>query len=240
MSNKPKYELIKQALIAEINSGKLSPGMELPSETELMDSFAVSRITVRRAVDDLYRDGYIEKKQGKRAFVRNLAKTQEIASVFSYTEAIARLGMTPSRKVLCSELRLGTSDEKEKLQLDKADPVYFLKRIIYADEQPLCCTMATLPYKYFRDIENFDFHKHSLYSIIENEYFVRITTSKLKLKAIPAKKEIAQYLDVEAGTPLLHSTAVTYGVHNGEEMPIETFDSYYLTDWFEYSLIQTR
>lgn len=240
MSDRPKYEIIKQTLITDIISGKLSPGMGIPSETELMNTFSVSRITVRRAIDELYREGYIEKKQGKRACVRNAAKTQELASIFSYTEEIVRQGMMPSRKILCEELRLGTLEEQEKLQLDKADPVYFLKRIIYADGQPLCYTMTTLPYKIFRDIETFDFHEHSLYSIIEGKYPVKITTSRLKLKAIPAKKEMAQYLDVEDGSPLLYSTATTYGIYNGEEVPIETFHSYYLTDRFEYSLIQTR
>lgn len=240
MSQTPKYEKIKQALGEQIRSGKLAPGTELPSETELLDTFQVSRITVRRAMDELYREGYIEKKQGKRAFVRKTAKTQELTTISSYTEEILRLGMTPSRKVICAQLRLCTPEEGRLLFLDKADPVFYLERIVCADEQPFCYTQTTLPYSLFRDIETYDFSSSSLYSIIETSYHIKICSSTLKLKAVAARREVAHYLDIAAGSPLLYSSAITYGKKNGTELPIEVFQSYYLTDKFEYSLTQNR
>lgn len=240
MNQTPKYEKIKQALSEQIRSGKLAPGAELPSETELLDTFQVSRITVRRAMDELYREGYIEKKQGKRAFVKHTPKTQELTTISSYTEEIIRLGMTPSRNVIRAELRLCTPEEGEQLSLDKADPVFYLERIVCANEQPFCYTQTTLPYYLFRDIETYDFSSSSLYSIIENVYKISISSSTLKLKAVSARREVAQYLDIDAGSPLLYTSAITYGRKNGTKLPIEMFQSYYLTDKFEYSLTQNR
>ena len=240
MAKIPKYECIKNDLIQMITEGVYPSGSELPSENDLIEKYNVSRITIRRAIDELYLAGYIEKKQGKRAYIHGDIKTQELTSISSYTEEILRQGMTPSRKVLTSALRLCNEEEQKLLSLDKAEPMYALCRVVYADDKPLCYTDTAVPYKYFRDIEQYDFSDNSLYDIIENTYNIKITTSNLKLRAVLATEEIAHCLDIKKGTPLLHYTAVTYGIVNGKELPIEHFITYYLTDLFEYSLIQKR
>lgn len=236
----PKYAAIEQELIQKIQSGELAPGAELPSESDLICIYNVSRVTVRRAIDELYHRGYIDKMQGKRTCVKQIAKLQELASVSSYTEEIIRQGMTPGREVLVSELRICTPEEAEKLNLQKADPVFHLERIYHADSHPLCYTSTTLPYYVFRDIETYDFQENSLYKVLEEHYHVKITTTSLKLKAIAAYDQLARHLNVSNDTPLLYSRGLTYGIHEEEVIPIELFTNYYLTTQFEYSLIQTR
>lgn len=236
----PKYEIIKKDLISKIQDGTYAPGSELPSETTLIEQYDVSRITARRAIDELYLSDYIEKKQGKRAVVKQAVKTQELNCISSYTEEILKQGMTPSRKVLSAGLRLPTELEQKNLLLDKAEPVFSLCRIVYADDTPLCYTDTSVPYKYFRDIENYDFSEHSLYDVIENTYGIKITTSRLKLKAVLPNDKIAKYLDIEKNLPMLRYCATTFGMVNGQELPIEQFETYYLTDLFEYTLIQKR
>lgn len=236
----PKYVLIENELIKKIQSGELCPGDELPSESDLIEIYKVSRVTVRRAIDELYYQGYIEKMQGKRTCVKQIRKLQELASVSSYTEEIIRQGMTPSREVLVSELRICTEEEAEKLQLQKADPVFHLERIYYADKRPLCYTSTTLPYRNFRDIEMYNFEENSLYKILEETYHIEITTTSLKLKAISAYDKLAKHLDVSRDTPLLYSKGLTYGIYKDKETPIELFTNYYLTTQFAYSLLQTR
>ena len=100
MKKTPKYAQIEAELIAQIESGKLAPGAELPSESDLIECYDVSRVTVRRAIDELYHQGYVEKMQGKRACVKEKVKLQELTSVSSYTEEIIRQGMTPSREFI--------------------------------------------------------------------------------------------------------------------------------------------
>lgn len=240
VANEPKYEKIKKKLKVKIENNILPVGSELPSENELIEEYHVSRITVRRAFDELERDGYIEKKQGRRGCVKKRKKTQELNDISSYTEEILRQGMTPSRKVLLSDLFLCNSEELVTLELDKAQAVFRLERIIFADDLPLCYTLTSLPYKYFRDIENYDFEINSLYDTIENDYHVKITHSVINLKAVPAKKEIANYLQIPESFPLLQTGAITYGLVEGKEVPIEHFLSYYRTDLFEYKLTQQR
>lgn len=236
----PKYAVIERDLIEKIQSGALTAGDELPSEADLIEAYGVSRVTVRRAIDELYHQGYIEKMQGKRTCVKGTTKLQELTSISSYTEEIIHHGMTPTRDIIKAELRICTAEEAEKLQLQKADPVFYLERIYYADGQPLCFTRTTLPYRLFMDIETFDFEKNSLYQILEENYHVKILTTSLKLKAVSAYDEIMKYLDVSKDTPLLYSCGLTYGKYKDEEIPIELFTTHYLTTQFAYSLIQMR
>ena len=83
MKKTPKYVLIKDDFMKKIKSGELSAGAELPSESDLITQYQVSRVTVRRAIDELYHQGYIEKMQGKRACVKRSARLQELTSISS-------------------------------------------------------------------------------------------------------------------------------------------------------------
>ena len=65
----PKYEFVKRSLIEEIEQGVLTPGSTVPSEAELVARFKVSRPTLIRSLQDLVRDGYVYRKQGKGTFV---------------------------------------------------------------------------------------------------------------------------------------------------------------------------
>ncbi len=198
MKKTPKYAQIEAELIAQIESGKLAPGAELPSESDLIECYDVSRVTVRRAIDELYRE------------------------------------------LLSSGLRVCTKEEAEQLGLKKADPVFFMERIYFADGSPLCFTSTVLPYQLFREIETYDFEQNSLYQILEERYHIQITTTSLKLKAVSAYGNISKSLNVEEDTPLLYSDGITYGIQKDQEVPIELFQNYYLTSRFEYSLIQRR
>jgi GntR family transcriptional regulator, arabinose operon transcriptional repressor len=73
----PKYELVKRSLIDEIEQGVLAPGATVPSEAELVARFKVSRPTLIRSLQDLVRDGYVYRKQGKGTFVSERLPSQD-------------------------------------------------------------------------------------------------------------------------------------------------------------------
>src|SRR2546421_4763841 len=65
----PKYEQVKHSLIAEIELGRWPVGGPIPSEAQLSQRFSVSRPTLVRSLQDLVRDGYLYRRQGKGTFV---------------------------------------------------------------------------------------------------------------------------------------------------------------------------
>lgn len=65
----PLYQQLMEDIKYAIEDGKYQPEEKIPSEPELSELYSVSRITVRRAVDELCAQGYLVKKQGKGTFV---------------------------------------------------------------------------------------------------------------------------------------------------------------------------
>src|SRR6476620_8561180 len=65
-----KYEDVHAALLRQLQTGRWKPGDQIPTETELLKQFGVSRITVARAVRDLEREGLVERRRGAGTFVR--------------------------------------------------------------------------------------------------------------------------------------------------------------------------
>ena len=162
----PKYDTVKKKIINMINSEEFGDSGMIPSERELMTLFNVSRITVRRAVDDLVNEGYLYRIQGKGTFIKSDEADHDLVSIMSCTEDIIKMGMTPSKKLIASEVLEADKVRVKRLQLLNGDKVLMLKRIYYADEEPLNYTTAYLPCKVFPDIEKYNFEKESIYDII--------------------------------------------------------------------------
>ncbi|WP_041081760.1 GntR family transcriptional regulator [Thermotoga profunda] len=80
MKNKPMYMIVKEYILSRIKKGELSPEDRIPSEKELMDLFQVSRITVRKAIDELAIEGYIYRLQGIGTFVQKPPQKAQIVS----------------------------------------------------------------------------------------------------------------------------------------------------------------
>ncbi|MEG1310542.1 MAG: GntR family transcriptional regulator [Romboutsia sp.] len=236
----PKYYVIKKDIIEKINNEELYSNQLLPSEREFIEKYDVSRITVRRAIDELVKEGYVYKVQGKGSFIKGDNLKQKLSKVHSYTEEIINQGMTPSRKIVNSEIKKVDAIKMKKLNLIEDDSVFILERIYYADNDPICLTKTVLPYKMFPKIECFDFTNNSLYYILENFYNLKITRANQLLEASASTTEISDNLDIEDGHPLLLFRTTTYGLFDGVEIPFEYFKSYFKTDKIKYSMEQSR
>jgi len=72
-NNMPKYQVLKDALLRKINSGQWTQGEQVPSEAALIEEFEVSSTTARRCLDELAKEGYLYRVQGKGTFVSHIA-----------------------------------------------------------------------------------------------------------------------------------------------------------------------
>lgn len=236
----PKYYIIKNKIIEMINSEEFSDDGIIPSERELMSRFNVSRITVKRAIDELVNEGYLYRIQGKGTFIKSDEGNHDLVSLMSCTEDILRMGMTPSKKLIYHSVQEADLVRIKRLQLIKGDMVLVLKRVYYADNEPLNYTTTYLPCKLFPGIEDYDFGKESIYEVIENKYGVKITKTQRTLEAVLAMDDVADYLELEQKEPVILFRAITMGVVNGKEIPIETFKSFYRTDRFKFYIDQVK
>ncbi len=236
----PKYLQVKQKIISCIDDGTYKEKEAIPSERDLITLFDVSRITIRKAIDELVNEGYLYRIHGKGTYVKGETDQNNLVSITSCTQDIEQLGYKPTRKVLSEGVIPADTKRRTYLNLGEKDEVFRLSRIYYADGEPLNFTTTYLPYKIFPEIDLYDFSKVSLYKIVEEKYGVKITKATRTIEAVSAHGELSENLDVEENVPLLQFCCTTYGMVNGKEVPIEYFKCCYRTDKFKFYIHQIR
>lgn len=236
----PKYYQVKRSIAEKIDNDEFPQGEAIPSERELMALFNVSRITIRKAIEELEQEGYLYKVQGKGTYIKDDTKNQDLISITSCTQDVINLGMVPSRKILVNQVIPADKKRQHKLNLAGNEKVFCLSRIYYANGEPINYTTTFLPYKFLNGIERYDFSAESLYKVIERDYHIQICRAERTIEAVIAHDEIAQYLGVNPGVPLILFQCVTYGLINSKEYPFETFTCYYRSDKFKFYINQVR
>lgn len=235
-----KYSVLKHKIIEKINNEEYKVGDLIPSERELMEKLQVSRITVRKAIDDLVNEGYLYRIQGKGTYVKSDEISHDLFSIISCTEDIRNRGMTPSTRVISAEVLPADKRRARSMQLADGELILRLERVYFANNVPINYTITYLPLSLFPNLDKHNFSTESLYSILENEYGVKITHAKRTLEAVLAHEQTSEYLDVKPGEPLILFRCQTYGEVNGEEKVIENFKCSYRTDMHKFYIDQVR
>ena len=236
----PKYFIVKKAIVENIDNDLYHSNEAIPSEKKLMELHNVSRITIRKAIDELVTEGYLYKIQGKGTYVKADEGSNNLFSITSSTEDVQKMGMTPSKKTKISRIEFPSPKRPKALEISTDDKVEVIGRISYANLEPLNYTIAFLPEKIFPGLIEYDLEHESLYKLINDRYSVRITKARRTIEAVLAKDEIAKYLELEEGMPVILFRCVTYGIVNGKEIPIEYFKCYYRTDKYKFYIDQIR
>jgi len=133
--NLPLYQELQRALRKAIDGRILGPDDALPSERDLAADFAVSRITVRKALDGLVADGLLVRRQGAGNFV-SARVDKNFAMLTSFSEDMRARGRTPRSVWLKRAAGTVTPEEALALRLSPGTPVFRFNRIRYADDAP--------------------------------------------------------------------------------------------------------
>src|SRR5947209_2085064 len=140
----PLYAQVKERLQHDIEE-TLNPGDSLPPEPELEKRFQVSRITIRRALDELVTDGLIVRKQGKGTFVREPHIAQELTHLMSWTAMMQQLGYTTKTMSTKIDIIEPTRELTAMLQVSPDTHIVRIRRLRYANDEPICLMTNYLP-----------------------------------------------------------------------------------------------
>src|ERR1700685_2372053 len=141
--NLPLYQELQRVLRRAIDARVLGPDDALPSERDLATDFAVSRITVRKALDGLVADGLLVRRQGAGNFV-SARVDKNFAMLTSFSEDMRARGRTPRSVWLKRAAGTVTPEEALALRLSPGTPVFRFNRIRYAEDARMALEYATL------------------------------------------------------------------------------------------------
>ena len=140
----PLYQQLQRGLRAAIEKNLLAPDDALPPERDLAEEFSVSRITVRRALDDLVNEGLLTRRQGSGTFVSRRVE-KNFAKLTSFTEDMLARGRSPKTVWLRRAAGTVTPEESMVLGLSPGTPVFRFHRVRYADDEPMSIEHCTVP-----------------------------------------------------------------------------------------------
>ena len=230
----PRYRQIARALQAEIEQS-LRPGDPIGTEAELELRFGVSRITIRRAIDELVHDDLLVRRQGSGTFVAQRKVTEELGVLHSWTERMHELGFEP-RTVDCEMMQvIPPMWVAEALQLDplNPEPVLRIQRLRYADEEPLSLMVDYIRTRFAPDLAAKGLDGESLYETLEGRYGLDLARAKDTVTARRATLFEARLLGIEQDDPVLYVTRVTY---LPDEEPLAAATVVSRADRYEYRI----
>lgn len=227
-----KNEVVKQYIKEQIEKKIYSEGQLIESESRLCDVLGISRMTVRKALDELVSDGVVYKEKGRGTFVARKPKYSEFKCGVGFSKEARKRGMNPSTKDSTLELCEADESVAEMFSIPIGTKVWKVTRVRCVDDIPIVYLSEYYLYSLCPDL-NEDIVKQSIYGHLEKKG-IHFAFLDQKLKAVLCPKDIAKKLDIEEGHPLIKMTLVTY-MKNG--IAFNCGDEYYLTD--KYTLIQS-
>ncbi|HEV2650352.1 MAG TPA: GntR family transcriptional regulator [Rhizomicrobium sp.] len=186
----PLYQQLQRGLRHAIESKLLAPDDALPPERDLAEEFAVSRITVRKAIDGLVAEGLLNRRQGSGTFVSSRVE-KNFSKLTSFTEDMIARGRVPTSTWLRKSQGTVTPEESLTMGLSPGTPVYRFHRLRFADGAPMALEVCTVQAFCLPSIEAVE---SSLYMALEKTGY-RPTRALQRLRAVLFTAEQASLLN---------------------------------------------
>lgn len=233
----PYYEQITEQVRRLVQESGLRPGQVFYSEAALAQQLGISKMPVRHAFQKLRSEGLLITKKGKAPVIGRGPVTSNFKELYGFSEQMRRRGLVPSTTLLALEVQHPPPDAAEALKLIAGEQVYRMKRLRFADGDPVAITTSFVPKRIFEGFDQHDLEETSLYYIFENIYGRRLSRSEQIVGAVNAGPEDAQLLQTKVGFALVQIKETAFDV---EETALEYGISLHRGDRYAASVVSVR
>jgi GntR family transcriptional regulator len=178
----------------------LGIGEAIPSERQLTADLGVSRLTVRAALDELVRDGYLIRRRGSGTFVSEPKIAQEL-TMTSFTEDMQRRGMRPASRTLELKVVPAGAQLGRLLHVSPSEPVMVAKRLRLADHETMAIETLHVRESLVPGLTAADLQEHSFYELLENRYSTSVAGGVQTIEPTVTDVEESEALGVPLHSP---------------------------------------
>lgn len=197
-----RYQAIADDLRSRVAAGEFPAGNLLPSESELSAEYAASRVTVRRALEELRSEHLVDSRQGFGWFVAADPLRQELHRLGTIDSQLRAAGMSSERRILSFSFITAPPRVQELLGESQ---VLEVRRLNLADGQPFAVVTVWCPEALGAELSRADVERASFLEQLP----VELGGASQTIGAEAAQADIADLLDVPAGSPVLVAERVT-------------------------------
>jgi len=214
----PLYLQVEATLKEMIEDTVFTPGDQIPSERELSEQLGVSRMTVRRAIQNLSDHGLLERRSTNGTYVRQpqVLRGMGKEKTMGLTQLLQQEGVEAGSKLLSFEITRAPLKVAEKLKIRLGTQVVVLRRLRLANGEPFCIETSYIPHDLVPDLSSGDFSepKSSLYVIMQDRYDIKLDKNDETLKISFATLDEANHLEIQEGDPVILLRSVVMDVED--------------------------
>jgi GntR family transcriptional regulator len=178
---------------------RLGVGTAIPSERQLSAELGVSRLTLRAALDELAREGYLVRRRGSGTYVQQPKIAQEL-TMTSFSEDMRRRGMVPGSRTLSMERQLAGARLGRLLHVSPSEQILVIKRLRLADGETMAIETLHLPEALVPGLEPGDF-AGSFYDLLRDRYGIVIASGTQAIEPTVTNEEESSALGVPLHSP---------------------------------------
>lgn len=213
-SSEPLYAQIQGIIEQEITSGKLQPGQRILSEQEITARYEVSRVTARKALDNLVARNLLYRQAGKGTFVAEHALAYGFSAMLSFSKSLSSRGFEIRTQILDQTLIPGSSSITRQLHIDAGTDLLIIRRLRFVDGVAAAIHTSYFDARIYVPLLEMDFTKESILEAAERVGGIRMSYSIDSLRAVSITVPDGQVLGVQAGAPALELEGTVFDENN--------------------------
>ncbi|MCC6616137.1 MAG: GntR family transcriptional regulator [Anaerolineae bacterium] len=226
----PLYQQLYDVLRQQISTGELQPGDPLPTEEQLTETYGISRVTTRKALQLLADEGLLIRHPGKGTYI-NTQKTEEsLQSLRGFAELMIEQHPSQVMEIKGFEIIPASPTVAQLLTLGEEDRILRIRRRHVINGRPVALAIIDLPYAFGSLLTPHDVATRTIYDLLADKAKVNIKRAVQRISAMAADDDLADALSAGTGAPLLVVRRVTYST---DEQPVEYIQLFYPGDQHE-------
>ncbi|GGY38730.1 GntR family transcriptional regulator [Parvularcula lutaonensis] len=233
----PLYQQVYDLLREKIADGTLGVNDRLPAEAELTQQLGVSRITVKRAMNELATAGLVRRQRGIGTVVTYDASAPMIRGSFdTMIDGLTRMGLDTEVQLLDCTPTTASAAVCEALDLPQGAIVQRIVRVRRLEGEPLSYLVTHVPEDIAETYDEEELASASLISLLERAGHAPVEAEQT-ISAVPAEAAVAVNLGVSKGSPLLKIHRI---MRDAAGRPVQDITAQYRADRFEYRMRLNR
>lgn len=229
-SKLPLYQQLYEILRSKITRREWQPGDMIPPESELVNQYQVSRITVRQVLDMLVQEGLIYRERGRGTFVALPRVDQALMRIVTFTDDMLQRGIEPSTRLVSAGIVPAPADIAAKLQIEPGEELVNIKRLRLGNGDPMSVEDSYLIHRLVPGLLDEDVVRNPLRRLLEARYGIRWERASQVIRAVNAPADLAKLLAIPMKSAVLYIERISY---TQENIPAEFLHLYHRGDRYE-------
>ncbi|WP_218221534.1 GntR family transcriptional regulator [Nesterenkonia sp. Act20] len=222
-----KYHDVRNQLLDRLD--QMSAGDPFPPERDLAQELGVSRMTLRRAIDELVARGAVRRRHGAGVFALGPKLDQPLLAS-SFSEDMRARGLRPGARTLAFEVLPAGARFGRRLNIDPSAEITRVTRLRLADDEPIAVEELNVPRHLMPDLHAADLEDRSFYDLLRERLGISVRRSVQTIEPTVLDSDEAKDLNVPLHSPALMFERTSWGP---EGQPIEFVRSLYRGDRYK-------